>query len=105
MKKLILAAVLAVAPALVMADPVCDDMSEHAEVVMRAHQSGVSMKEVMAVIDKNLGGESVVSDIYKSLVIDAYSQPRYHTDASKARKVADFRDQVHVFCLKSRKGK
>ena len=92
-------------PVLAMADPVCDDMSEHAEVVMRAHQSGVSMKEVMAVIDKNLESGTVMSDIYKSLVIDAYSQPRYHTDASKAREIADFRDGVHVLCLKSRKGK
>ena len=100
MKKLILLAAAAL-PALAVADPVCDEMSEYAEVVMQAHQSSVPMKDVLKVVE----GESVINKIYKSIVIDAYSQPRYHTAAVKEQAVADFRDAVHLFCLESLKGK
>lgn len=96
MKKLILLA--AALPALAMADPVCDEMSEYAEVVMQAHQASVPMKDVLKIVE----GESAVSKVQKSIVIDAYSQPRYHTTAVKEQAVADFRDAVHLFCLESR---
>lgn len=99
MKKLILLA--AALPALAMADPVCDEMSSFAEVVMQAHQSSVPMKDVLKIVE----GESTISKINKSIVIDAYSQPRYHTTAVKEQAVADFRDAVHLFCLKTLKGK
>ena len=68
---------------------------------MQAHQAGVPMKDVLKIVE----GESTINKVYQSIVIDAYSQPRYHTTAVKKREVADFRDAVHLFCLKSRKGR
>lgn len=100
MKKLILAVFLMV-PFGTSADDNIDKLminycqvmfADNAEVIMKAHQKGMAMGEVIAIMD----GENDL-EIIKS----AYSEPRFSTERNKANAVAEFRDRWHLMCLRA----
>jgi hypothetical protein len=75
-------------------DDLCATYAELAETIMRSHQSGVSLSQVFEV----MGSDS--DPLVRELVIKAYDKPRYRTDQAKNRAISDYRDFVHVECLK-----
>ncbi|MCB5411776.1 hypothetical protein [Pseudogemmobacter faecipullorum] len=68
----------------------CDTISLVAELVMKSHQVGVPMTDIMG----NLG------EHFSEIIIAAYDTPRFQTQAQKDRSVAEFRDKMTVACYK-----
>ena len=75
----------------------CGKISNLAETVMMKRQDGISMKAMMEVVIKQ-GGPT---DMMKSMVIDAYKQPRMHVAENAHRIVVDFKNTWYMMCLKA----
>lgn len=72
----------------------CRDLGGLAEVIMDSRQMGVPMARLMAVISDEGG-----SQLTESLIIDAYSVPRFRTEKMQKQAVADFREKVYLECV------
>lgn len=108
MKKLIIALAVMAAATTAQAEPmkneqgqpmtaeqtqtVCKFYSVVAETVMHSRQTGTGMATTM----------DMVSDVAYAyyLVLDAYEQPRRHTDEEQQRAIEDYRDGVYLECYK-----
>ena len=99
MKKLILAAVFSVVSFNVSAE-LCGNLAHHAEVTMVSHQAGVSLASALEIAADVYGEESEEYLGLRKMIIRAYSEPRYLTEERKKMMVNNFRDEIHVECLK-----
>ena len=77
-------------------DMACKVYSETAEVVMEARQEGLGLQQVL----DTFAEQGEVSDINRSLILEAYKLPRYETEENKRTAISDFRDNFLVHCLK-----
>jgi hypothetical protein len=63
-----------------------------ARVIMQARQTGTSMEQSMAIAKSD--------PLIRSLVVQAYTEPHYQTEAAKERAAGDFADAAMLACLK-----
>lgn len=94
-----IALALAVLPGPARADA-CSDLARLAEHVMRSHQDGVSLQRVLDIL-ATMDDIDLVRRMGRGIAIEAYSEPRYSGAEYRQRAVDDFRDRVHVMCLKA----
>lgn len=83
----------------------CTSISKMAESIMRARQAGMPMHEAMAIPAKLGEGASepqiaVLVKLAQQMVIVAYEQPGYMTDAMRNQAVTDFGNEVYLTCIK-----
>jgi len=82
------AALTAPAHAEPLTDESCAVYTQMAEMVMRAHQAGVPMADVMA----------TEMPLLREMALVAYASQRMITQASKQRQIDAFRDVVALDC-------
>lgn len=99
MKKLILAAVFSLLSFNAAAE-LCGSLAYHAEVTMKSHQAGVSLANALEAAAGVYGEESEEYLGLRKIIIRAYSGPRYLTKERKKMAIDNFRDEIHVECLK-----
>ena len=75
----------------------CGALAKAAENLMKGHQNGAAMSDMLAV---NANKSPVLKDLLDSLVMEAYSEPRYGSEKMKLRIIGEFRDKIHVECLR-----
>lgn len=92
MKKLFLAAVLALSVFSVQAEEkhFCESVGELATVVMQKRQEGIDLSKMLALAKDNSG--------VKAIVLDAYNSPRYSTDKYIADAISDFSNKWVLAC-------
>lgn len=100
MKKYIAIVAIALAPSAAMAGQpngnVCDGLSSIAGSIMKARQSGAGVVDVMDAVQSNPSHE-----LLESMIIDAYSIPRFSSQKYRDDAVRDFSDQFFVTCVKA----
>lgn len=99
MKKIILVVVFSLLSFNAAAE-LCGNLAYHAEVTMKSHQAGVSLASSLEVAAGVYGEESEEYPGLRKMIIRAYSGPRYLTEERKKMMVNNFRDEIHVECLK-----
>ena len=75
-------------------EDICAAYAEYAETAESAHQYGVALSTSL----ESAGGNSSL----RAIVIAAYSVPRLTSDWGQKRAISDFRDSVHLACLKQK---
>jgi hypothetical protein len=95
MKRIVLIAGLALSAPLAHADePVsCADVGKLAQTVMDSRQAGVTMSDMMDVVD---GIKAL-----QNLVRMAYDKPRMSTEEMMTRSAQDFRNEVEAVCYRA----
>lgn len=73
-------------------DEICNVLARYAESIMTIRQHGGSLAVALTTTD---GVPSL-----RGLVLAAYDEPRFGTADFQARAISDFRDSVHLSCLK-----
>lgn len=71
----------------------CSPVSQLAEKIMRARQSGISLLQLMEIANGN--------KIAEALVQDAFKQSRFSSEPFQDRAVQDFRERVEIECVRS----
>jgi len=71
--------------------------------VMRLRQEGVSMSEMMHMLDSSNNPQAIA--LNKIYVIAAFKEPRWHTDNAKKRAIQDFKEIMYKACLEGRNKK
>ena len=102
MKAILTAAAIAVAtPAAsqVSHDEACSAMADMAESIMGARQSGASLQQALDIASKAKTAE--VRDGIRAVAILAWGQPAFSTEEYQQKAVIDFRDNMHLYCLKN----
>lgn len=106
MKKLILAATLAVASLSANAsdkDEYCGLIYEYAETIMNARQNGLSMPKMRQIV-KNTNDKQLIG-IGDSLVDWAYSETKYHSDEMQKYATNRFAERAYYGCKEVTQGK
>jgi len=98
MKKLILAAVMAVSLNATASTPVdpCLTLKVTAESIMSARQGGVDVTVVVELFRKGTS-----EDLFKAamnLITDAYNQPRFNTKKYKDEAIQEFANDYYIAC-------
>lgn len=75
----------------------CELISRYAEAVMGARQNNADMAEVMKVAIDDKGN---VEEWKRGLIIDAYRQPRWETEARKEAATRDYKNETYLVCMK-----
>lgn len=75
-------------------DERCRLIAMNAEGIMTARQIGVPLSDILAVVNQS------ADPLWRTLTLEAYSAPRYVSQTAQQRAVDDFRDGVHVLCLR-----
>jgi hypothetical protein len=74
-----------------------------AEMMMTLRQRGTPMGTLLAatqrVEDSGPGGGGIMA-LSRDIIVEAYDEPHWSTPETKQRSIGDFRDKVHVECLK-----
>jgi hypothetical protein len=78
----------------------CTAISGLAETMMTNRQKGVAMSKMMELI-KEIGKGSKITNSIESYVVRAYEQPRYSSPEMQKRSIEEFRDEVHLECVKA----
>ena len=76
----------------------CLGVASTAHSIMAAHQRGLPLAEMLAHVGRSFSDPEYVI-AYETLAVIAYGEPRYQTEAAQERSAANFRDEVHVWCL------
>lgn len=102
--KTILTALFLTLPIATFAQPaevrsMCVAKSGAAEMIMQARQSGVSLTRMLEVLDTS--DETPAGAVTHQMVLEAYSHPRYQTPGVIRDVSNDFRDKVHLECLRT----
>ena len=71
----------------------CEEIEALASSIMTARQSGVPLKQVIAIADGQ--------DYIKRVAMVAYGITNYSTDEYKTKAIEEFADEVYLICLKS----
>lgn len=75
----------------------CGLMSQIAGVVMKSHQQAVPMQNVMLIMQK-LPGDV---EVFTTLVMAAYSTPRYSTESMQNNAIREFTDSMTLMCYET----
>jgi hypothetical protein len=94
MKKLITIAALTIACATASASTICQTVGKLAYTMMDARQAGLSLTELLAMPSRTPLG--------RTILLDAYESPRFHTEEMQERAKVDFRNKWELACVKSR---
>jgi hypothetical protein len=70
----------------------CEQIAGIAKSIMTAHQSGVSIVDMMAITKGN--------KLLQTITIEAYEGARYSTSTFKESEIAKFRDRWYMWCYK-----
>lgn len=76
----------------------CQTLSDLAQTIMGARQTGVPLTNMISLVEQN---EEPFKSIYKTLVMEAYKKPRYHTERMQTSETTDYSNQVLLECLKA----
>jgi len=76
----------------------CQKLSEFAQNIMEARQTGVPLNKMISLVEKN---EEPFRSMYRTLVIEAYKKPRYHTKSMQTGETTDYSNQVLLACLEA----
>jgi hypothetical protein len=93
-------ALFALLAAPVMASPAMDEFcvgqGKLAAAIMDTRQSGVSIEKALSIAAES---DHPADELSRALVLDAYGQPRYMTQAMREQATSDFRDKVTLTCI------
>lgn len=109
MKKLILAATLAVASLSANATKTdekqsqCESMYEYAEIIMNARQNGLPMKKMRELVKKT--DDKSMIKIGNSLIEWAYSEPKYNSEELQKYSTNKFAEEAYYGCKEAMRGK
>lgn len=90
---LILAAVTATTPVADTTDDPCVPLGDTAYRIMSLRQNGAPMSDLMAI--------SNGSDLFRSMVMDAYRAPRMSLDQNRTELAEDFRTAIELMCYEA----
>ena len=65
------------------------------------HQSGVPLAKVLESLDVTVP-EVILNEVFKKLAVMVYDNPRYQGDHYQQQFINEWRDRVHVTCLRER---
>jgi len=99
MKTLILAASLTFLSTTAMAETVCEQMGQLAEIVMYDRQNDMSLTDTSSKLDGIFEDGGPWRELGQEMMISAYTGPNYNTESIKTKTIADFSDKWHVQCL------
>lgn len=74
----------------------CSSLGGLAESIMTARQSAVPMQELMALLE----GDDAIPDFARTLAIDAYEQPAFHSEEARKKSIVEFQNKVYLDCIK-----
>lgn len=99
--KTAIAAIAMLLPVSAIAEPTphefCTEIAGLAEVIMEGRQNGTPMHAMMDVAAR--GSDPVMNSATETLVIDAFSRPRYGTEQYKQMTISDFADSAYLSCI------
>lgn len=90
------------APKPTIAEPVadaCSSVYDYSYQVMRSRQVGVPLQMVIDVNHYHAGQDNNVSDLFDSIAVAAYKEPRYTSQAEQERAMVDFATNVRIICM------
>lgn len=73
-------------------DEICGVLAQYAQSIMTIRQRGGSLAQALTT------AEALPS--LRGLVLAAYDEPRFSTADFQERAISEFRDEVHLACLK-----
>lgn len=103
MKKILLTFLCTASTATALANDNCDLWLETAQSVMGARQKGLSISNLMAIVDKNNDGTVKVAinvDTIKRMIVEAYNSPLKNTDQEKKELIVEFGNKHYLICFK-----
>ena len=71
------------------AHEVCSEFSSFAETVMTSRQNNVPMQVIMGTTE---------NELLRSIIADAYSQPRWSVPENRQNAIHEFRDKWYLGC-------
>ena len=95
--------ILTLAMALILATPAiadecvhetCSAISSFAETVMTSRQNNVPMQAMMDITETK-------DELFRSIIVDAYSQPRWSAPENRRNAIHEFRDTWYLWCYKN----
>lgn len=81
-------------------DDVCEIVSEHAEFIMDARQSGMAASTLINAAEETFGDEAALAIHMISL---AFDEPRYNNQNDKQQAVEEFTSMTYLECYKELK--
>jgi hypothetical protein len=75
----------------------CHATAALAASLMTSRQAGVDLSDVLRIAD----ADPLIRDIMREMAVAAWSETRYSTPAYRQRAVEDFRDRMHILCLRA----
>jgi len=76
----------------------CLILGQLAKGVMTGRQSGVPISRMLAMLD---GGDSDIDNLAKTMMIEAYEEPRWKGSEYQSRAITEFENSVMVKCYKT----
>lgn len=84
-------------------DDACTIFAKTAGVIMKARQAGVPMSNLLNAHAKIESSEEI-RQLMRTIVIDAYDSPRFQTKEYQFNAEMDYRNNIHVACLRETEG-
>lgn len=85
-------------------DSLCDSMQSYAQSVMRNRQLGGTAAESIRVINQKKSTPAL-DNYMKAIVYDAYSEPKWETEANKENAIIEFGNNSYMQCVRALHGK
>ncbi|MCO6427541.1 hypothetical protein [Nitrosomonas communis] len=76
----------------------CESISKLGAAIMSSRQSGVAMSEIMK---QKFFESQKLNNLIEAMTINAFEEPRYHSEEMQKRSVEDFRNSVYLECTKA----
>lgn len=86
-------------PASAADDTTCESLAEFAETIMTARQRGLTLSSALELL--NDAKFERIRDLLRTIVIQAYEAPLWSTEENKTKAIGEFRNEVHLACLRS----
>ncbi|WP_299310872.1 hypothetical protein [uncultured Halomonas sp.] len=83
----------------------CSLTSKCAEVIMTMRQRGVPVPETMAKFTAVYAEMPYLEDLVESMILEAYTLPRYSTEANRERSIEDFTNRKYTECASALRNK
>lgn len=94
MKTLILAAALTFTSATTFAESFCETIGKLAYATMDARQAGVPLMKLLEL--------PTATELGKSMAMEAYESPRFHSESMQERAKTEFQTKWELLCVKAR---
>lgn len=73
--------------------PTCEGVALIAEIIMKSRQAGVSLSRSLEIAEGD--------ELLREIALRAYEQPRMSTPQNQQRMIEDFRDELHLECIRA----